>query len=86
MPDAIRQIDCLEAVRQLWDYLDQELTDDRMAEVRQHLEQCERCLPHHDFGRLFLEALHAGRNRKLMPAVARLHVLSALAQAGFTPP
>jgi len=86
MPDAPRPIDCREAVRQLWDYLDEELTEDRMAEVRQHLAQCERCLPHHDFGQRFLEALAASRHRHLMPTQVRKHVLSALSDAGFTPP
>jgi len=86
MPDEPRVIDCREAVRQLWDYLDEELTEDRMAEVRNHLDHCQSCLPHHDFGRRFLDALHAGRRRQLMPDQVRSHVMSALAGAGFTPP
>ena len=86
MPDGIQDIDCPSAVRQLWDYLDQELTEDRMAEVRQHLDQCRSCLPHHDFGKRFLEALHAGQRRQLMPPDVRRHVLSALSDAGFMLP
>jgi anti-sigma factor (TIGR02949 family) len=83
MPDDIRDIDCQSAVRQLWDYLDGELSDERMVEVRRHLEHCERCLPHEDFGRRFLEALHASRRRQLIPPEVRQHVLAALGAEGF---
>jgi anti-sigma factor RsiW len=69
MPD-VPDIDCLTAVRQLWDFLDDELTDERMAMVRQHLAQCRRCLPHHDFAKLFLQAVRATREEHLMPAEA----------------
>jgi anti-sigma factor (TIGR02949 family) len=83
MPDDVREMDCHSAVRQLWDYLDGELNDQVVAEVRRHLEQCERCLPHEEFGRRFLEALHASRRRQLMPSEVRHHVLVALGEAGF---
>jgi anti-sigma factor (TIGR02949 family) len=83
MPDDMREIDCRSAVRQLWDYLDGELDDERMAQVQRHLESCQRCLPHETFGRRFLEALHASRLRQLMPPEVRAHVLSALGEAGF---
>ncbi|MDF2772664.1 MAG: putative zinc-finger, partial [Geminicoccaceae bacterium] len=48
MTDCNRELDCRTAVQQLWDYLDHELTPERMAEVRRHLERCGQCLPHHD--------------------------------------
>lgn len=82
--DNVRDIDCLTAVRQLWDYLDEELSEERIAEVRQHLHRCERCLPHHDFAVQFLHALHAVRHERLMPREARLRVLARLADAGFS--
>lgn len=86
MPETPRDIECQEAVRQLWDYLDRELTEDSMAEVRHHLAHCGSCLPHHDFGKRFLEALATSRQRHLMPAEVRSEVMSALAEAGFTLP
>jgi anti-sigma factor (TIGR02949 family) len=82
MPNA-PEIDCLMAVRQLWDYLDGELTEERMAMVRQHLERCQRCLPHHDFAKRFLDALHATRDAQLTPAQCRERVMEVLAEAGF---
>jgi anti-sigma factor (TIGR02949 family) len=84
MPDNIREIDCRTAVRQLWDYLDEELDDQRVDEVRQHLETCKHCLPHADFGERFLQALNGARQRHLMPTAVRSQVMAALAQAGFT--
>ena len=50
-------ITCAEAVRQLWDYLDEELTDERMAAIRAHLELCKRCYPQYEFERSFLDAV-----------------------------
>jgi anti-sigma factor (TIGR02949 family) len=82
MPN-VPDIDCLMAVRQLWDYLDGELTDERMAMVRQHLERCERCLPHHDFAKRFLDALHGMREAQLTPIQCRERVMVLLGESGF---
>lgn len=84
MPDEIRTIDCTDAVRQLWDYLDAELDDQRMVEVRQHLLTCKSCLPHAEFGRRFIQAVSRARERHVMPPAVRGQVLAALASAGFT--
>ena len=84
MPDEIPVIDCKTAVQQLWDYLDQELDESRVAEVRQHLETCRPCLQHADFDRRFLEALGQVRELHLMPPAAKSHVMAALADAGFS--
>lgn len=82
-PDIVREIDCRTAVRQLWDYLDEELDEQRMNEVRKHLETCRHCLPHAEFGRRFLHALNGARERHVMPPAMRSQVMAALAQAGF---
>lgn len=79
------QSDCERAMRQLWDYLDEELTDERMSDVREHLMSCSRCLPHHDFERAFLQALASTRGDHVMPPELRGRVLGALRQAGFAP-
>jgi mycothiol system anti-sigma-R factor len=36
-------VDCNEAVRQLYDYLDGELTEDRRHEIAEHLDYCSPC-------------------------------------------
>lgn len=84
MADDARDIDCLAAVRKLWDYLDEELSDERMGEVGRHLHRCEACLPHHEYAVQFLRALHAVREAQLMPRDARARVLASLAEAGFS--
>jgi anti-sigma factor (TIGR02949 family) len=83
MPDEIRRIDCGMAIRKLWDYLDEELDNERMAEVRRHLEECSACLPHAEFCQKFLTALNQVRERHLMPAEARAQVMAALSEAGY---
>jgi anti-sigma factor (TIGR02949 family) len=83
MADEIRSIDCRTAVQQLWDYLDEELDDRRMLEVRAHLETCRACLPHADFDQRFLEALSRVRELHVMPPAVRSQVMAALARDGF---
>ena len=51
-------LDCEAVMRQLWDYLDRELTADNMHELESHLEQCEKCRPQAEFRRAFRGAIH----------------------------
>jgi len=42
--DHVEEIDCLEAIDNLYAYLDGELTDEKtLAEFRQHLQHCNSC-------------------------------------------
>ena len=75
-------VDCLGAVRQLWDCLDGELTEARLAAVRGHLERCAACYPHYDFERQFLDALAATRPECAAPDELRDRVVRALRAAG----
>jgi len=70
-------------MRQLWDYLDEELTDARMAAVRDHLESCAGCLPHHDFAKAFLAAVASTRGFGGCPPTVRARVLDRLRSEGF---
>ena len=76
-------VDCRSAVQKLWDYLDEELTPERMDAVREHLERCGSCLPHHDYARAFLEALTTARPATCAPTALRQSVLEKLREAGF---
>ncbi|MBX6333458.1 MAG: mycothiol system anti-sigma-R factor [Gemmatimonadaceae bacterium] len=76
-------MDCLDVVRQLWDYLDGELTDDRMEAIRAHLAACRNCYPHYDFERAFLDAVAATRREQPAPNMVRRKVMAKLRQAGF---
>jgi len=85
MTDCNRDIDCRTAVQQLWDYLDQELTPERMEAVRRHLEKCGNCLPHHDYARVFLAALSSARDAEARaPDALRRRVMDSLRAAGFS--
>ncbi len=77
------RLNCRAAMAQLWDYLDQELTDDRMAAVRQHLSACRACLPHEEFARGFLEALASCRHEGDVPAEVRARVMERLRDEGL---
>ena len=76
-------LDCQAAMRQLWDYLDGELSEERMEAMRAHLAVCARCYPHYDFERAFLEALAATRREHVAPGALRERVMAALREAGF---
>jgi len=76
-------MDCLDVVRQLWEYLDGELTDETMQEIRAHLAQCRDCHPHLDFERAFLDAVAATRREHAAPHLVRRKVLAKLRAAGF---
>lgn len=44
-----RVIDCEEALRRLFEYLDAELHDERQREMEQHLERCRSCFSRVEF-------------------------------------
>jgi anti-sigma factor (TIGR02949 family) len=76
-------MDCIEVMRQLWDYLDGELTDERMEAIRAHLAMCQGCHPHFDFERAFLEAIAASCREHQAPGTLRRKVLATLRAAGY---
>jgi anti-sigma factor (TIGR02949 family) len=87
MPETPAMIDCATAMRQLFDYLDDELTPAREAEVRQHLAVCAQCYPHFAFEQTFLAALATARSDRDQPPPERVRtrVVAALREAGFAP-
>ncbi len=52
-------LDCLTVVHLMWDFLDRELPDQRLDEIRQHLATCTGCRSHVDFCRSFLQQLRS---------------------------
>ncbi|HVT40302.1 MAG TPA: zf-HC2 domain-containing protein [Gemmatimonadaceae bacterium] len=77
-------LDCDAVMRQLWDYLDGELTPERMDAIRVHLSMCERCQPHAQFEQTFLSALARVRREPSNPAGIARRVRAALAAHGFS--
>ena len=84
MADAPREqvrpggLDCHDAMAVLWDFLDGELTEERVAAVRAHLDACRPCLEHHDFEKAFLQALATAHRTDVAPAALRRHVEATL--------
>lgn len=76
-------LDCDAVMRQLWDYLDGELTDERMMAIREHLALCARCYPQFEFERTFLETLGRARREHSDPERVRERVFAALRAEGF---
>jgi anti-sigma factor (TIGR02949 family) len=78
-------LDCYAAMRQLWDYLDDELTESRMLAVQAHLLTCGECYGHYDFARHFLDALEAQLQAECAPAALHARVRETLRAEGFEP-
>jgi anti-sigma factor (TIGR02949 family) len=76
-------LDCDAVMRQLWDYLDGELTAGREAAMREHLAVCARCFPQLEFERAFLETLARARREHSSLEQVRAHVLAVLGNEGF---
>ena len=76
-------LDCDSVMRQLWDYLDGELTADRMEAIRAHLEMCTRCMPQMEFEQSFLNAMARARREHSDPVSLAQRVRLALKAQGF---
>jgi anti-sigma factor (TIGR02949 family) len=77
MPNT-HSFDCTSAMRQLWDYLDDELTEDRMRLIHEHLAKCKDCHPHAHFASRFLAAVRQTREDAPLPDSLRERVRRAL--------
>ena len=77
-------LDCEAVMRQMWDYLDGELTPERTAAIHAHVAMCARCTPQVDFERHFLKALDNAKRDIRQPTELRNRVLLALRAEGLT--
>ena len=85
MPEQNAPLDCYAAMRQLWDYLDQALTEPQMLAVRAHLLTCGECYGHYDFARHFLDVLEVQMQAERAPSALHTRVRNALRAEGFAP-
>jgi anti-sigma factor (TIGR02949 family) len=76
-------IDCRTALEQLWEYLDGELSADRMEAVRTHVALCAKCYPQYDFEKAFLEAVNTCRQSQCISHRMRGKIMDALSRIGF---
>jgi anti-sigma factor (TIGR02949 family) len=75
MTDDLRDIDCLEALDRLYEYLDEELTPVRAEEVRLHIEKCAPCFALSNFEDTYLRFLEARTRAQGAPEALRKRIL-----------
>jgi mycothiol system anti-sigma-R factor len=75
-------IDCHEAVRRMWAYLDQALERTSTDELEQHLETCQRCCGELEFSRHVREKVAAGDGSLALPPDLRTRIQALIDQAG----
>ena len=78
-------LDCDTVMRQLWDYLDGELTPERTEAIRNHIAMCSRCHPQTEFERAFLAAVNRSRREHSHVEKLRVQLLESLRTQGFAP-
>jgi anti-sigma factor (TIGR02949 family) len=77
-------LDCQAVMRQLWDYLDGELTVERTEAIKGHLAMCDRCYPQYEFERTFLGQLGGLRREHSDLSSLRSRLLGVLEANGLT--
>ena len=68
---------CEDALHTLYDYLDGELTDERRATIRRHLDQCQPCLHAYDF-ETELKMVVARSCREQVPETLKARIAEAI--------
>lgn len=72
--------ECQEAIATLYTFLDGELTVERRAQIKAHLDECSPCLEAYDF-EAELKVVIGKCCRDQVPSALRLRVAQALADA-----
>ncbi len=73
--------DCEVVVRAIWDYLDGNVSADQLAEIEDHLAECEYCVAHTEFERDLIRHIKQLRARHSDPERLRHRVLAAIRDA-----
>ena len=74
-------IDCPEAVRRMWAYIDHALDRGPTGELETHLEACQRCCGELEFSR-HLKEMVAATGSETLPASLRKRLESLLGGGG----
>ncbi|MEX2284679.1 MAG: zf-HC2 domain-containing protein [Gemmatimonadota bacterium] len=81
MTTPTQSIDCRSAMLQLYDYLDGELSEEKMQLIRQHLESCAPCFKHASFEQDLLAVLAAGWHSVAASSELRARIKDSLSIA-----
>jgi anti-sigma factor (TIGR02949 family) len=73
----VRPIDCEEALRRLFEYLDAELNGEPQREIEQHLERCRSCFSRAEFEKR-LKTHTAELGREPVPSELEVRVREVL--------
>lgn len=79
-----RRITCEEAVQALWEYLDGELTAERVLLVREHLDTCTGCHGLFTFEGAFIRTVADLISREVDVTNLRSRVVQTLRAQGYT--
>jgi mycothiol system anti-sigma-R factor len=75
-------IDCREAVRRMWTYLDQALERTSTDELEEHLQTCQRCCGELEFSRHVREKVATGDASMALPADLRARIEALIDRPG----
>ena len=77
--------DCNDALRELYEFLDGELTSERRSLIHEHIERCNPCLEAFDF-EAELRAVVAAKCRDECPEQLRMRIAAAIEAEGTPRP
>lgn len=75
------EMDCGDALEQMYLFLDNEMDEEDCARVRQHLADCEPCLEQYDLEGLVKSVVHRSCGSDRPPEDLRQRVLSRIREA-----
>ena len=64
-PETVREIDCDEVLRQLFDYLDGEVDETAEHEMHHHIDECRSCFSRVEFEKALKDKIRAGKDEAL---------------------
>ena len=86
MPDRPDPTDCGEALRELYVFLDGELTPDKRTAIRAHLDRCACCLEAFNFEAELRVVVSTCCRRDEVPEHLRVRVVQAIRAVAERPP
>jgi len=63
------KIPCDQVIAKLWEYVDDEIVEDRRERVEAHLDICARCFPEYDFRRAYLRFVQRASGQCIPPGL-----------------
>ncbi len=72
------EIECMEAAERLYEFLDGELTPEKEAEVRAHLEDCAKCFSLYGFEDAYVSFLQARTHARTAPEHLKKKIFEAI--------